>query len=320
MAFQARAVGGAKAAVPIPEGTPDHDGEMPSVPFDFFASPPREIGKLISARSSLRMGRISLPQIAWVGISCLVGIAAFRLAYASGVRYQLEPEQCKRAGILFGALGAACMFLFSLRFRPTCSFVGENGVAVATMRGRRNNPPKIRTLVFNNAAELRAYQVNQRLFHYAINWCTRYKYVWNDFGGKMIFQLKGDYEADIGALPKSSSPFHLARMAEIAWSQILFDRANHCLKEEGSIPFQIDSKRLVRVGPGFIEFHFGGDPVRVTKDDIAKVTLGGGTFSFQHKDAKWFSRQGKFSFPYGQMANAKVFLFALDKLMGYRWE
>ena len=40
-----------------------------------------------------------------------------------------------------------------------------------------------------------------------------------------------------------------------------------------------------------------------------------GQFRIVHKDAKWFSRAGKFGFDYGRMANGKVFF-----LMGYRWD
>lgn len=93
----------------------------------------------------------------------------------------------------------------------------------------------------------------------------------------------------------------------------------HQLQAEGSIPFRVDGTRWLRVGPGFIEFHFGGEPARVTRDEIETVSLSNGQFSFKHKDAKWYSRAGKYSFAYGQMANAKVFLLALDKLLGYRW-
>ena len=88
---------------------------------------------------------------------------------------------------------------------------------------------------------------------------------------------------------------------------------------EHAINFYVDRSRWLRVGPGFLEFHFGGEPVKVTKEEIASVSLGGGYFSFKHKDAKWFSGAGKFRFRYGGMGNGKVFILALDKLMGYRW-
>ena len=177
--------------------------------------------------------------------------------------------------------------------------------------------PKVEIVRFADAAELRAKQVRQ---HYnGVYVGTRYDYRWTDADGRSLLRLKGSYRAGKKKRPKAGSPFHFARAAEIAWSNSFLDRAQASLKAEGSIPFRVDKKRWVRVGPGFLEFHFGDEPVRVEKAEIAKVTLGNGVFAFQHTDAKWFSRSGKFSFNYGAMGNAQVFLFALDKLMGYRW-
>jgi hypothetical protein len=87
----------------------------------------------------------------------------------------------------------------------------------------------------------------------------------------------------------------------------------------GYIQFRVDKRRFVRVGQGFLEFYFGDQPERVTQEDIASVSLSSGQFSFKHKDARWYSRAGKYSFPYGSMANGKVFFLAPDKLMGYTW-
>jgi hypothetical protein len=76
---------------------------------------------------------------------------------------------------------------------------------------------------------------------------------------------------------------------------------------------------VAAVGPGFLEFHFGGEPMRLTSADIASVSLASGTFQFKHKDAKWYSLSGKYSFAYGTLANARIFLLTLERLMGYRW-
>jgi len=80
------------------------------------------------------------------------------------------------------------------------------------------------------------------------------------------------------------------------------------------IAFRVDAagKRVVRVGPGFLEFHFGDGPVRVTGEEMGKVSLDQGHFSILHKDAKWYRSAGKYRFQYGAMANGK-------ELMGLRW-
>lgn len=46
---------------------------------------------------------------------------------------------------------------------------------------------------------------------------------------------------------------------------------------------------------------------------------GQGQFHIHHKDARWFSSKGKFNFSYATMANARLFLLAMEKLTGYRF-
>ena len=299
-------------------GIPDHDGEIPDEPFDFFFPPPPEVGKLISARSSPVVGGPSPSRAVYLMVAALYTCAAFAIFLVFAL---LQGDDTYRNFFMaIAVILAAVVFILVLvfgGFRASCSYVGADGVAMGTVRRKRSNRPKIQLLVFNNAADLQTRQVRQ--VDHGLYSGTHYRYIWRGFDGAIIIRLMGVFRAKEGALPNSSSTYHLARAAELAWTQHLLDRAEHCLKEEGSIPFEVDSHRLVRIGPGFIEFHFGGEPVRVTKDDIAKVTLSDGTFAFQHKDTKWFSSAGKYSFQYGQMANARFFLMALDKLMGYRW-
>lgn len=147
---------------------------------------------------------------------------------------------------------------------------------------------------------------------------TSYDFRWVDERGRRVAQLTGEY-VGLDRLPRAGDLFNFVAAAEVAWSLHALARAEQQLQEEGSTPFRVDETRTLRVGPGFIEFHFGDEPVRVHRDEIGSVSFGGGVFSFKHKDAKWYRSAGKYSFGYGDMANGKVFLLALDKLMGYRW-
>jgi hypothetical protein len=185
------------------------------------------------------------------------------------------------------------------------------------LRGSRDSQPKADVLLFKDVAELRASQTRQ--FINGVYAGTAYDYRWTDGAGGRLLKLTGTHRGKNGP-PKPFDPFHYASAGEVAWSIHYLARAQEQLEREGSIAFRVDNKRVVRVGPGFIEFHFGGEPVRVTREEIGGVTLGQGTFAFKHKDAKWYSRAGKFNFQYGSMANGKVFFLALDKLMGYRWD
>jgi hypothetical protein len=59
--------------------------------------------------------------------------------------------------------------------------------------------------------------------------------------------------------------------------------------------------------------------VAMQRADIRDVRLAGGVLTFHHHDAKWYSSAGTYRLQYGQLANARVFLLLLDKLMGYRF-
>jgi hypothetical protein len=214
--------------------------------------------------------------------------------------------------------GIAVFFIMAYftRFSHRCSYVGEDGVAQFTLKGRRSARPRGDFLLFAHAGELRASQTRQ--FVNGIYTGTNYDYRWTDPAGRRIYRLKGRYNGK-DKPPKPLDAFHFASAAYVAWSQHYLDRAAAQLEKEGSVAFGIARGRVVRVGPGFMEFHFGGEPVRVTREEIGAVSLAGGQFSFKHKDAKWYRSAGKYNFPYGQMANGKVFFLVLEKLMGYRW-
>jgi hypothetical protein len=228
---------------------------------------------------------------------------------------QVDRETFHVLGYFFGAVALGITLLMT-RFKVICSFVGEQGTASFTLKGHRDAKPKVQLLEFAQSEELRAKQTRQYIN--GVYAGTHYDYTWTDAGRQRLWRVKGTYRQRKKGL-RAGEPFRFVQAAEAAWSEHYLERANKYLSTEGSIPFRVDKQRVVRVGPGFLEFHFGGEPMRLTREDIASVSLGRGTFQFKHKDAKWYSLSGRYSFQYGSMANARVFLLALEKLMGYRW-
>jgi hypothetical protein len=218
------------------------------------------------------------------------------------------------ATIFFVAIAGMAMYFTPFAHR--CTYVGELGLFKAELKGRRDAQPKTEMMLFRDAAALKASQT--RHYHNGVYTGTNYDFRWVDATGLRRFRLTGTHRGQ-HAPPKALDAFHFAAAAEVAWSTHYLAHAQAELEREGSIAFPVDSKRTVRVGAGFLEFHFGDEPVRFRAEDIGSVSLNDGCFSFKHREAKWFSRVGKFSFQYGQMANGKVFFLALEKLMGYRW-
>jgi hypothetical protein len=294
---------------------PDHSGKPQRFTADFFVQPPVEIGQILSAESTLKYGAREMPLWARAGIALAVAAAIMTGGYfLSRGAVRTVKTDLNNLGIVFAILSLPVSWYLT-RFRRSCSYVGNAGVARFTLSGRRTKTPVGEVLLFSKATELRVAQtrhsVNGMYSH------TSYNYFWSDASG-LLFRCTGKHKGNKGA-PKQGDPWHFARAAEIAWSDHLLGSLQARLAAEGSIPFRVDNNRWVRVGPGFLEFHFGETPVRVTREEIAGVSLGSGEFSFKHKDAKWYSSAGKFKFKYGTMANAQLFLVALDRLMGYRW-
>ena len=82
------------------------------------------------------------------------------------------------------------------------------------------------------------------------------------------------------------------------------------------VDFAVSKGRFVRLGPGRTEFHFKGEPRRVTPAEVKSINLNGGHFAVRTHDAKTFGGAGKFDFDYAKMANAGAFLLCLDQLVG----
>jgi hypothetical protein len=299
------------------EDVTDHRGERRGPDYELFVPPPPEIGKIASAESTLKLGKTEHPLLNRV---FLVLVPAVLSAGAVQWLARNESRDDQQAMFWVSIALAVAVFVtigYFTRFVHRCSYVGDDGVATFLLKGCRRATPKGQVLLFTQAAELRASQT--RHFLNGVYTGTFYDYRWSDAAGRRIFRLKGKYQGK-DKPPKPLDAFHFASAADVAWSTHYLDRAQAQLEREGSIAFGVDRGRVVRVGPGFMEFHFGGEPVRVTREEIGAVNLGGGTFSFKHKDAKWYRSAGKFNFPYGQMANGKVFFLVLEKLMGYRWD
>jgi hypothetical protein len=296
---------------------PDHRGQPRAKPVDFLVPPPPEIGPLSSAESSLRAGGKPKPLVLRLLMGTLfAGAIMYAFSWATEGTRPRDREPLMILGLVF-AVTAFALDLYLTRFKALVTYVGRDGVSRHAVRRHRDATPKSQTLLFTAADALRAAQTRQ--FVNGIYTGTTYDYAWTGPAARRLFRLKGTYRGRKGP-PKPGDPFHFATATEIAWSIHYLERAQEELDKQGSIRFNVDKNRYVHVGPGFLQFDFGGEsPVRVTREEIAAVSLGSGQFSFKHKDAHWYSRSGKYNFRYGAMANARVFLLALDKLMGYRW-
>lgn len=220
---------------------------------------------------------------------------------------------------LAGIIGIMAVLIACWRtqFFHRCSYVGEDGIAIYTLKGDRHASAKAEILRFQDATNLYKFQIrNYTNFIYT---GTSYSYKFKQKSGKP-FELSGRHYNSRG-WPQDKNAWHLANAAEAAWSNYLLPVVNEQLERLGYIEFPMEGQlQAVRVGSAFMEFVLKDGVVqRVQVADMKDIMLGSGKFHFAHKDANWWFGKGSYSFYYGDIPNAKLFLLCVKRLTGIAW-
>lgn len=300
----------------IAVGVSRHAGVPQIADADYFVPPPAEIGPLMSAETSLTTRRQPMsPGARWLLIGGLmfgVYFGLIALAELADLRVEGFIQITSAALGLLAGLVAGLM----TRFSHVCSYVGKSGVARYRIKGSRHATPRVELFLFESAKNLRTAETAN--YYNGVYTGTGYDYRWTDQGDRNVFRMNGSYRSK-QQTPKPQDAYHFAKMAEIAWSLYLLDAAQKQLEQSGYVEFPVNKKDIVRVGPGFMEFCFKGKTERVPVSEMKDISMGGGYFSFKTNEARMFSSKGKFSFPYGQMGNARLFMLCLDRILGIRF-
>jgi len=296
-----------------PSGTLTLTGTEVPPEMDFFLEPPAEIGDAVYVGSTLVRGQKTFGPLARTVICLATTFVAWTVVALGFLQVHHDVLVANMFGFIAGVFGLIIALDFT-KFHHTCSFVGREGIARLTVRGSRNAKPGVELLVFHNAAHLYTGETKKYLKGAYAN--TSYYFNWYDSTGNQLLQLVGRYTSEAGT-PVSNSPFHFAAAAETAWSDYLFDALPSEVQESGPIDFPINQRDFVRVGRGFIEFLFNGTLQRVEGEDLKHASLENGLFSFKTSDARWYSSKGTFSFSYARMANARLFLWVVQSLLGW---
>ncbi len=296
-------------------GITRHTGSPIPPEMDFFVVPPPDIGKILSADSTLTTLQQPLP----LGIRLLIALAV-GLVMAVATFFAIAPLQLDLMLPLILGIGGLVGLLayFSIQFSHRCSFVGDSGIVEYRIRGSRSSTPRKRLLYFSNAKELYTSQV--RNYSRQTYTDTSYDYTWICNTGKP-FRLRGRFKSYEG-WPKEGDAWHFANAAEFAWSAYLLQFANQQLEQVGYVEFPLKSNpKAVRVGDGYIAFQLkDGSTQQASVQDMKDISLDGGRFQFTHKDARWWSGKGKYAFTYSTIPNARLFLLCLDRLARISWD
>jgi hypothetical protein len=302
----------------VPAAAPElrnHAGEPLPRDVDFFTPPPPEIGAVVSAHSTLRKSVRPRPAGLRAGLALSIGggVLLLILVLVAAARPRAAGHLVvwpTLAGLL--AAGAAVL---TTRFKHTCSYVGQEGVARFSCAGDRDRLVLQEVFLFKDAAELRTSQVR----HY-VNGAytgTDYSFTWTDVGGQTRYVFRGRYQDQKGR-PKPSNPYHFGRAAEVAWSNYLLPGAFRQLDLSGAVLFMLSGGGWIRVGRSGLRIHQGGKEEEWDAREIAGVTGDGGTVKIKRRDARegWFSSSGVFKFDFSGLGNAQLFFFLVEKVLG----
>lgn len=297
------------------EGVTCHAGSPISPNTEFFVPPPSEIGKIISADSTLTVSQQPIPlnlRILFIslGVSSTVALACLLL-----LTFGFEIGLVQYGIIAVAAVIAGGYIYLKSQFAHLCSYVGERGIVKFNLLGSRTNQATASKLDFRDAEYLFTSQTRQ--YKNGIYVGTTYRYKWLKKDGS-AFRLTGEYRSQRG-WPPEKDPWHFANSAEASWSNYRWRTLNALLEKQGYVEFAMfGNPRAVRIGSGFLEFVLrDGSTQRAEVSDMKDVSLKEGIFKFVHKDARWWSGKWKYSFTYADLPNAKLFLLCLERLAGF---
>ncbi len=293
----------------------DHGGEELPSWMDFFADPPKKIGTVISACSTLRKGVKPWSPGARAGVVLFVAALGLviGLMISSGFHIR-EPFWAGFWPILLTSLLALIAFL-STGFSHTVTYIGRLGLARYTCSGNRDNVSTKEVFLFADAEDLRT----KTVLHYTNGAYqhTNYTYTWNDRHGGPCFIITGQHNSEAGN-PPTTHAFQFARAGEIAWTLFLLAQMREEDERKLSVQFHLTGDDWIKLSKDGIRFKVGGMKEDWTVREIGSVSVNAGTVVIRHRDAQegWFSSSGIVKFQYDQLANAQLFFHVMEKLVG----
>lgn len=296
------------------EGVTNHAGGDLRSRDEFFAEPPAEIGDVLSACSTLRQGVEPMSPTTRLVLGMVAGAVGLAIGVIIAVNIKNGFWQFFWPIVLAGV--GLCIVLFSTVFSHTCTYVGKLGVARFNMTGNRDNVVS-EVFPFADASELRTSQT--RHYTNGVYQSTNYDYTWTDVTGRTRFSITGSHKSEAGQ-PAATDNFHFAVASEMAWTLLLLDQVQAQIKTGGTIYFGLGGKNWVRLGEEQMILHFNQETTECHVSEISHVRIEQGMVQVRRRDAKegWFSSTGIYKFPYGSLANAQLFIFLLEKLVGVK--
>jgi hypothetical protein len=196
-----------------PENHVDHLGQVLSPEMVFFASPPAEIGEIMSASSSMSMGKKILQRNKGYKRKAFLAIAtiAFLVFGCLALANLVGPSMLAAIAII---LVGPIIALNTGYIVHSCSFVGSDGFSFIQWDRRKQvcKPPE--TFLFENAASFSSSMING--YYGPIYHSSIYSLMWKDVNGKRVWSKSIHFRRRKG-LPPFHSLYYFYQSAENAW-------------------------------------------------------------------------------------------------------
>jgi hypothetical protein len=229
----------------------------------------------------------------------------------------------------FAATLAAFIAWRKTPFGGYCNFVGRDGCAQFSFRGKRENITEKRVFLFKDASGV--WKTMTHRYKAGAYQCTTYSFFWYRpaSGSKeYAFKLQDLYICDPNKpLPQTEKldNIHFALAVEDAWYDYLLPKAQEELDQKKCLTFAEARHGLVHLGHGFLELvDKQGYASRCEASQIGSViaSRGNETLTLNPKVAgSAFFPSGKaVSVNYSGMLNNRLFFSAFEKLLDIKIE
>jgi hypothetical protein len=289
-----------------------HDGSPLPLDLDFFAAPPREIGKIRSAYSTLKRG-------APAGTLLLKGtiIGACLFFSFCGSMMMNKSDRITPGVVLLTALGGIVGLVIALLGTPShqCQFVGEGGVAYFDWSSTGAAPSTLKTMLeFKDATTLRTFLMET--IQNGVSQGTRYTFTWEREDPLPTFQYNGLFR-NLQTLT-ASDRYQFALQAERAWTDYKMPMVQEVFRDKGSVTFPLKPRGFIRLSREEIEIDDkrGEKIFRMAKIDSIKVKHGNLVIRrVGSKPGLFTSGKGVYTIPYDSLADGQLFLIVVNTLV-----
>jgi hypothetical protein len=297
----------------------DHTGAALEDDREFSEQAPSEIGRVLSAFSTMRRGdspKFVKTSITMAQILCLPLILGSVLLWAFGQRLGDDALFAFFGLVIFG--GGAAIYGLIQRRPHECSYVGERGLARFSSRPQKSDRPQFThgAYAFERFRVLYV-EIGTQSYNGAYAGTT-VSFLWRDGDGKLVFRSDASY-LSLKDTPNRDNALHFGRAAEKAWTEWVLAKHREEFESSGKTGFPIETGGGIFVSRHGITVRQGKNETELSRDSIKGISVQSGQLCF-HRDGEKGGLFGKgpLTVSYAQVGNAQAFLRLASDVLNIR--